>query len=240
MKLDYKQFDFAETLKDIDTALLAKAEEMTPMKQFPTGHEMAGLESAYAGVISVCVHLRMYDNRDIIGLGSAYDIIKRVLLDVFRSNSDCIDIQIVGRYFCGIYNAPVKSNIDGLIETMAKLNAALSVLDIKLNNRFNIRVKGNCGCDFGELFRINSSYNKSDKKSVNFFCTWHGAPLNMAMLYSGQDIEDGKNGTIISDNIKSNIKEAYAKFFGEYDSKISGYWASLVDSEIFQWVKSNR
>lgn len=53
----------------------------------------------------------------------------------------------MGRYFCGIYNAPVKSNIDDLIETMAKLNAVLSVLDIKLYNRFNIKVKGNCGCD---------------------------------------------------------------------------------------------
>lgn len=71
----------------------------------------------------------------------------------------------MGRYFCGIYNAPVKSNIDDLIETMAKLNAVLSVLDIKLYNRFNIKVKGNCGCDFGELFRINNSYIKPDNKA---------------------------------------------------------------------------
>lgn len=134
---------------------------------------------------------------------------------------------------------------------MAKLNAVLSVLDIKLYNRFNIKVKGNCGCDFGELFRINNSYIKPDnkagkdqttslKKNDNLFTSWHGAPLNMAMLYSSHDIKNDKNGTIISDNIKSNIKEAYANFFGEYDTEISGYWASLVDSEIFQWVKSNK
>lgn len=236
MKLDYKQFDFAETLRDIDAAILPKTEELMAKKQFLTGQDKAGIDSAYAGVISVCVHLSVYDNNDIVGLSYAYDIVKHVLLDVFRSNSDCVDIQVVGRYFCGIYNAPVKSNIDGLVETMAKLNAVLSVLDIKLNNGFNIRVRGNCGCDFGELFKINSSYNKLDY----LFSSWHGAPINMAMLYSGQDIENEKNGTIISDNIKSNIKEAYAKFFGEYNPKIGGYWSSLVDSEIFQWVKSNR
>ena len=251
MKLEYKQFDFAETLRGIDSALSPKAEELMPMKQFLLDNDKPGIEYAYAGVISVCVHLSVYDNCDVVGLSCAYDTIKRVLLDIFRSNSDCIDIFCMGRYFCGIYNATVKSNIDGLIETMAKLNAALSVLDIKLNDRFNIKVKGNCGCDFGELFRINNSYIKPDnkaeknqivsqKKNNNFFTSWHGAPLNMAMLYSGHKIKNDKNGTIISDNIKSNIKEAYVNFFTEYDAEISGYWASLVDSEIFQWVKSNK
>lgn len=251
MKLEYKQFDFTETLRGIDAALSPKTEKLIPMKQFLLDNDNPGIEYAYAGVISVCVHLSVYDNRDVIGLCCAYDIIKRVLLDIFRSNSDCIDVFCMGRYFCGIYNAPVKSNIDDLIETMAKLNAVLSVLDIKLYNRFNIKVKGNCGCDFGELFRINNSYIKPDnkagkdqttslKKNYNLFTSWHGAPLNMAMLYSSHDIKNDKNGTIISDNIKSNIKEAYANFFGEYDTEISGYWASLVDSEIFQWVKSNK
>lgn len=236
MKLEYKQFDFAEALRDIDTALLSKAEEKVIKKQFLLGQDKAGIESAYAGVISVCVHLSVYDNCDIVGLSSAYDIVKRVLLDIFRSNSDCIDILCVGRFYSGIYNAPMKSNIDGLIETMAKLNAVLSVLDIKLNSRYKIRVKGNCGCDFGELFKIQTQYSKPE----NILCTWHGAPLNMAMLYANVDIRNDKNGTIISDNIKSNINEAYASFFGEYDSEISGYWASLVDSKIFQWVKSNK
>lgn len=236
MKLEYKQFDFAETLRGIDSALSPKSEELMPMKQFLSDNEKSGIEYAYAGVISVCVHLSVYDNRDVIGLCCAYDTIKRVLLDIFRSNSDCIDIFCLGRYFCGIYNAPVKSNIDGLIETMAKLNAALSVLDIKLNERFSIKVKGNCGCDYGELFKINTPYNRPE----HLFTSWHGAPLNMAMLYSSHDIKNDKNGTIISDNIKSNIKEAYANFFGEYDTDFSGYWASLVDSEIFQWVKSNK
>lgn len=236
MKLEYKQFDFAETLRGIDVALSPKVDELMPMKQFQLDNDKSGVEYAYAGVISVCVHLSVYDNSNVIGLSCAYDTIKRVLLDIFRSNSDCIDIFCMGRYFCGIYNAPVKSNIDGLIETMAKLNAALSVLDIKLNDRFNIKVKGNCGCDFGELFKINTPYSRPE----HLFTSWHGGPLNMAMLYSSHDIKNDKNGTIISDNIKSNIKEVYANFFDEYDTELSGYWASLVDSEIFQWVKSNK
>lgn len=244
MNLDYKQFDFAETLREIDTALIPVTEDIIPKKQFVQIQERKGIDYAYASVISVCVHLSVYDNDDMVGVSTAYDIVKRVLLDIFRSNSNCIDILCLGRYFCGIYNTLVKSNIDELIETMSKLNAALSVLDIKLNNRFKIRVKGICGCDYGELFRIQTPYNNIEKRTGDnhekLFVSWHGAALNLAMIYSGLDLKEGKNETIISDNIKSNLKEDYANFFGEYDKEINGYRASLVDSEIFQWVKSNK
>lgn len=242
MNLDYKQFDFAETLREIDATLIPVTEEITPKKQFVQIQEKGGVDYAYAGVIAVCVHLSVYDNNDMIGVSNAYDIVKRVLLDIFRSNSSCIDILCLGRYFCGIYNTLVKSNIDELIETMSKLNAALSVLDIKLNNRFKIRVKGNCGCDYGELFRIQTSYidKRLDNNHEKLFCSWHGSALNLAMIYSGLDLKNDKNWTIISDNIKSNLKEDYTNFFGEYDKEINGYKASLVDSEIFQWVKSNK
>lgn len=48
------------------------------------------------------------------------------------------------------------------------------------------------------------------------------------------------NGTIISENIRENIKDDFAKFFTKYDSDLCGYWASLVDSVMFEWVKTNR
>ena len=157
------------------------------------------------------------------------------MLDIFRDNADCIDVICMGRYFVGIFNTPVKTNIDGLIVTMSKLNAALSVLDIKLHKRFNMRIEGNCGCDYGELFRVQTSVNNNKK-----WGTWHGAALNMAILYAEKERQNDVNGTIISENIKGNIKDDFAKFFPKYDSGLCGYWASLVDSVMFEWVKTNR
>lgn len=60
------------------------------------------------------------------------------------------------------------------------------------------------------------------------------------MLFAEHAIMNDKNGTIISETIKSNIKEEFANFFPTYDSQLGGYWASLVDSQMFEWVKANR
>lgn len=239
MELEYKQFDFEESLRELDLALLSEHDELSPKNQFLPITDTGGLECAYAGVISVCVRLMAYDNNNLLSLSIAYELVKRMLLDIFRDNSDCIDIICTGRYFCGIFNAPVKSNIDVLIETMSRLNAALSVLDIKLNKRFKIKVQGNIGCDYGELFRL-YKVRKKDKSIEKFNESWHGAPLNMAILFSEKELKNGRNGTIISAAIKSNLKDDYAKFFPDYDDNFCGYWASLVDSNMFEWVKKNR
>ena len=179
--------------------------------------------------------MKAYDNNKLEIIQKAYELIRHVMLDIFRDNADCIDVICMGRYFVGIFNTPVKTNIDGLIVTMSKLNAALSVLDIKLHKRFNMRVEGNCGCDYGELFRVQTSVNNNKK-----WGTWHGAALNMAILYAEKERQNDVNGTIISENIRENIKDDFAKFFTKYDSDLCGYWASLVDSVMFEWVKTNR
>lgn len=98
-----------------------------------------------------------------------------------------------------------------------------------------MRIDGNCGCDYGELFRVQTSVNKNEN-----WGTWHGAALNMAILYAEKERQNDVNGTIISENIKGNIKDDFAKFFPKYDSELCGYWASLVDSVMFEWVKGNR
>lgn len=235
MRLEYKKFDFTETLREIDETLLPEHENLIPKNQFlPSSNNSNNTECAFAGVIAVNVRMRAYDNGNFSALQRAYDIVKQVLLDIFRDNSDCIDTICIGRYLCGIYNTPVTTNVNELIVTMAKLNAALSVLDLKLYKRFNIHIQGNCGCDYGELFRVQTFYNKA------LYETWHGAALNMAILYAEHDIINDKNGTIVSETIKSNLKEEFAKFFSEYKNDLCGYWTSLVDSEMYEWIKANR
>ena len=234
MKLEYRQFDFAETLRDIDSVLLPECDNLVPKNQFLPSSEI-GADCAFAGVIAVCVRMKAYDNNELGILQKAYELVRHVMLDIFRDNADCIDIICMGRYFVGIFNTPVKTNVDGLIVTMSKLNAALSVLDIQLQKRFNMRIEGNCGCDYGELFRVQTSVNKNEN-----WGTWHGAALNMAILYAEKERQNDVNGTIISENIKGNIKDDFAKFFPKYDSELCGYWAYLVDSVMFEWVKGNR
>lgn len=239
MKIEYKQFDFAETLKKIDNSLYPDTEKLIPNNHFLPITEDSGNECAFAGVIAAYVRLSVYDNSDLDSINRSYDIVKHVIYDIFRDNCDCIDMICMGRFYCGIFNTPSKSNINDLIVTMSKLNSSISVLDIKLYKRFKISVKVNLGCDYGELFRLKDNFNKVNNKIPSF--SWNGGALNLAIIYANSNLIDGRNCVIISENIKQNIKLDYAKFFQAIsDSAMGGYSASLVDSKIFEWVKNNR
>lgn len=54
----------------------------------------------------------------------------------------CVDVLHVGHYYIGIFYAPQTINIDDVLDTMGRLNAALSVLDIKFKKNLSMSLGG--------------------------------------------------------------------------------------------------
>ena len=234
MKLEYKRFDFDKTLSDIDSVLQPECNELMPKNAFVNCIEDDTV-CAYASIIAVYVRTKVTDGTKLEVLQRSYELSRDIILNIFRDNTDCIDVICMGRYFIGIFNTPVNTYINNVIVTMAKISSALSVLDIKLHKRFNINIEGNCGCDYGRLFRLQTSVSR-DKN----WKTWHGSALNLAMSFAEQAIIDNKNGIIISETIKLNLTEEFAGFFPTYDSQLGGYRNTLGDSQMLKWINENK
>ena len=60
------------------------------------------------------------------------------MYDIFRDNDSCVDVLHVGHYYIGVFYAPQTINIDNVFDTMGRLNAALSILDIKFKKNLDI------------------------------------------------------------------------------------------------------
>lgn len=236
MKFDHRQFDIDESLHDIDIILQTDNWQYPPKRQFSMDLSKGVGECAYAGVIVVNLRILQYDNSLVLDFLKAYEIAKKMLFDIFRDNTDCIDIFCVSHMFCGIFNTPVKSQVDSMLETMGKLNAAILMIDMKLK-KLNINVRGNCGCDYGVMYHF-CNFEVSNQTGDDW--SWYGRPLDKAILYSESEIKNDKNGTIISENVKSNIKEEYANLFSEDKINIA-YYSTLVDTAIYdKWSDLNK
>ena len=235
MKIDFKSFELESELSSIDEMLenCSASTDFRPLVPYNLRDEV--MLSNKAAV--VCVKIRFNYSSLSSEVVKAYRIIDKVMYDIFRDNDSCVDVLHVGHYYIGIFYAPQTINIDDVLDTMGKLNAVLSVLDIKFKKNLSMSLGGVMAADFGEIMH---SMDCAPYES------WQGIPINNVIalcdeVYSKGNDYDGI--TVISDSIKINLKEEYAKFFNtELDStsSIKSYKGYVVNTAMYNWVKQNQ
>ena len=235
MKIDSKPFQLESELLSIDEMLANNSVDMDFQPIVSSNRNDSVIVSNKAAV--VCVKVRF----NYLNLSSevvkAYRIIDKVMYDIFRDNDSCVDVLHVGHYYIGIFYAPQTINIDLVLDTMGRLNAALSILNIKFNKPLALKLGGVMAADFGEVMH---------SMELDPYESWQGAPINNVIalcdeVYSKGNEYDGV--TLITDSIKINLKEEYIKFFDtelpSTDSLIKSYKAYVVNTAMYNLVKQN-
>ena len=236
MKIDFKSFELESELSSIDEMLTSGSVPTDFQPIVPYNLRDGVMLSNKAAV--VCVKVRFNYSSLSSEVVKAYRIIDKVMYDIFRDNDSCVDVLHVGHYYIGIFYAPQTINIDDVLDTMGRLNASLSVLDIKFKKNLSMSLGGVMAADFGEIMY---------SKSLAPYESWQGAPVNNVIalceeVYS-KDNKEYDGVTLITDSIKINLKEEYAKFFDtELDStsSIKSYKSYVVNTAMYNWVKQNK
>lgn len=237
MKIDFKSFELESELSSIDEMLenCSANTDFRPLVPYNLRDEV--MLSNKAAV--VCVKVRF----NYLNLSSevvkACRIIDKVMYDIFRDNDSCVDVLHVGHYYIGIFYAPQTINIDDVLDTMGKLNAALSVLDIKFKKNLSISLGGVMAADFGEIMH---------SMDLTPYESWQGMPINNVIalcdeVYS-KDKKEYDGVTLITDSIKINLKEEYTRFFdiewSSTNNSIKSYKAYVINTTIYNWAKQNK
>ena len=235
MKIDLKPFQLESELSSIDEMLTDSSVNMDFQPIVSNNRNDSVIVSNKASV--VCVKVRFNYSKLSSEVVNAYRIIDKVMYDIFRDNDSCVDVLHIGHYYIGIFYAPQTIDIDLVLDTMGRLNAALSVLDIKFKKNLSMSLGGVMAADFGEIMH---------SMELDPYESWQGAPINNVIalcdeVYSKGNEYDGV--TLITDSIKINLKEEYIKFFDtelpSTDSLIKSYKAYVVNTAMYNWVKQN-
>lgn len=235
MKIDLKPFQLESELSSIDEIIenCSANTDFKPLVPYNIRDEV--MLSNKAAV--VCLKIRFNYSNLSSKIVKAYRIIDKVMYDIFRDNDSCVDVLHIGHYYIGIFYAPQTIDIDLVLDTMGRLNAALSILDIKFKKNLDMSFGGVMAADFGEIMH---------SMELSPYESWQGAPINNVIalcdeVYSKGNEYDGI--TVISDSIKINLKEEYAKFFdtelSSTDSLIKSYKGYVVNTAMYNWVKQN-
>lgn len=237
MKIDLKPFQLESELSSIDE-MIENCSANTDFQPLVSYNLRDGVMLSNKAAV-VCVKVRFNYSSLSSKVINAYRIIDKVMYDIFRDNDSCVDVLHVGHYYIGVFYAPQTINIDNVLDTMGRLNAALSVLDIKFKKNLSMSLGGVMAADFGEIMY---------SKGLAPYESWQGIPLNNVIalcdeVYS-KDKKEYDGVTLISDSIKINLKEEYAKFFNTELSSteytIKSYKGYVVNTGMYNWVKQNQ
>lgn len=236
MKIDFKSFELESELSNIDE-MLENCSANTDFQSLVPYNLRDGVMLSNKAAV-VCVKIRFNYSNLSSEIVKAYRIIDKVMYDIFRDNDSCVDVLHVGHYYIGIFYAPQTINIDLTLDTMGKLNAALSILDIKFKKNLSMSLGGVMATDFGEIMH---------SMDLAPYESWQGTPINNVIalcdeVYS-KDKKEYDGITLITDSIKINLKEEYTKFFDtELDSAnlIKSYKGYIVNTAMYNWVKQNQ
>ena len=235
MKIDLKPFQLESELSSIDE-MIENCSANTDFQPLVPYNLRDGVMLSNKAAV-VCLKIRFNYSNLSSEVVKAYRIIDKVMYDIFRDNDSCVDVLHVGHYYIGIFYAPQTINIDNVLDTMGRLNAALSILDIKFKKNLDMSFGGVMAADFGEIMH---------SMDLAPYENWKGTPINNVIalcdeVYSKDSDYDGV--TLITDSIKINLKEEYIKFFAtewsSADSSIKSYKAYVVNTTMYDWVKQN-
>ena len=237
MKIDLKPFQLESELSSIDE-MIENCSANTDFQPLVPYNLRDGVMLSNKAAV-VCVKVRFNYSSLSSKVINAYRIIDKVMYDIFRDNDSCVDVLHVGHYYIGVFYAPQTINIDNVLDTMGRLNAALSVLDIKFKKNLSMSLGGVMAADFGEIMY---------SKGLAPYESWQGIPLNNVIalcdeVYS-KDKKEYDGVTLISDSIKINLKEEYAKFFNtelsSTEHTMKSYKGYVVNTGMYNWVKQNQ
>lgn len=154
----------------------------------------------------------------------------RELLMVMMDSSHCRDINVVGNYIYGIFSTPFKSQIDEVLETLAKVNSVRDLVSLKLNGKGIKSPKMKIGADYGAVLR--TTFKKDDDQPIHL---WNGARFkHLADLVDCQMEED--EDIVVTGRFKQNLKEEYQKYMIAKDEK---YVANVKNIALKKWIEEH-
>lgn len=218
---------------------------LTPLFAIPQKSDLVTKDLANIVLSGMCVHFEIKNDSDQQEGLHKSTIIKILFSEIGRVLYDstyCFDIEAFGNNIWGIFNTPMQSGLNSLIETSAKVSSAFDLMNAKIKDS-NCHIEFGIGIDYGTASYVTDQISVV-KDQTNY--AWMGDTLES--MYRISSLMTYKNGVMKSNGerrpigitkiVYQNLKRDYQAFFTE-DSNFKCYRAGLLNVEINNWIKEN-
>lgn len=233
-------YDVDKSVKRLDDILNAGNGNYSDKDTVPVRSSLTYTNGYYVNVTSVFV--------DIVGSSDMTDQHQRpVLAKMYRGFvSECVaimnsymisrEINIHGDCVWGIFETPLKSDIDTVIDLMAKISSLVKILNYKLSKKGYSTISVGIAADYGRALMIQAGYSGSGINDV----IWMGDVVNSASKLCGIANRGGRKGIVVSCVIYNNIKDKYKGYLSKFYDGVKAYYEGNLNNNIMEaWYDIN-
>lgn len=233
-------FDVSKSASRIDDILNAGNENYSDKDTVPSRSDLTYTNGFYVNVTAIFI--------DIVGSSDMTDSSKRpTLAKIYRSfisectailnsYSKCKEININGDCVWGIFETPLKSDIDAVFSAAAQLNSLIKILNYKLRKKKYQEISVGIGIDDGRALMVKAGYSGSGLNDV----IWMGDVVNSACHIANQAGRNGKSTIIVSSVIYNNLNDSNKSLLSStYIGGSLHYQGNIVNTYMDNWYTEN-
>ncbi len=158
---------------------------------------------------------------------------------IISSNSQCREVSIHGDCVWGIFEIPIKSNINSVFSVAAKINSLVKLLNSKLGKKNYQTISVGIGIDYGRALMIKAGYKGSSINDV----VWMGSVVNNACHLANKAGRFSREPIIISSDIYDSLNENNQSLLTSYydiEQNCTNYEGNIINSSMNNWIKNNK
>lgn len=234
-------YDVEKSAERIDNILNESNSNFSDKDNIPQRASLTYTNGFYVNVSALFI--------DIVGSSDMTEDSKRpTLAKIYRSfisectaimNDSCVnckEININGDCVWGVFETPLKSDINDVFSTAAKLNSLIKVLNYKLRKKGYQEISVGIGADYGRALMVKAGYSGSGLNDV----IWMGDVVNSACHIANKAGREFRDPIIVSSIFYSNLSEDNQKFFKATSIDWKTYYqCNVVNTNMNDWYNEN-
>lgn len=226
-------YKFPKALERLESRINIYTDEKY-LPQIPSFEE-CGFQGSYL-VYGTVVSIQFDYSSDNVGETTikeikALECFTSAICEVFRSNSSCRDVIVTNKSVLAVYSTPFKSEINEVIDDLARVLSLASVVEKKLGlRRKTIKVQEAACYD-----KLSMSVLESRNYCKQFL--WRGKAISDAIKMS----QDANYYSIwINKKIWNNLTDNYQKMFKFISLLDESYEGKIVNVAMNNWLDSKQ
>jgi class 3 adenylate cyclase len=169
-------------------------------------------------------------------LGKIYRSYISECVALLNTSRQCREIFIAGDCVSGIFDTPLKSNVDEAFFAAASLNSLIEHLNWRLNKKGYTPIKCGVGISYGRALMLKSGYTGSGINDV----VWMGDVVNDASNLCHKGNKDGNLAVQVASIVHQNLCDEYQKLLHAVTPSIfqppTHYQGDVINIGMRNWL----
>ncbi|WP_460366170.1 adenylate/guanylate cyclase domain-containing protein [Actinocorallia lasiicapitis] len=239
MKSTGKSYDHVASYDRIKKILDSSDNDYTEVDSLPDRDKLTFTNGFYANCSAMFVDIRksssLPDKYKRPRLAKLYRSFISEVVAVMDGDSNCKEVNIVGDGVWGVFNTPLKSDINSTLGTGAKINSAVKMLNYQLVKHGYEEIAVGTGISYGRALVIKAGYLGSGINEIVYM----GDVVNKAAKLAAHGNESyWHDQMMVSDVFYNNLNDHNQALFRE-NATYSCWHGNIVNVAMNQWYEEN-